>query len=245
MSNASLQRRGPPRMVSVTPDVTDPNMRGKPKTAEEMLRDMGENPDDVRQRIFAGKNKTREEQTAQKKQPEEAGASTMLVIAFALIVICLVALIVWMVVKQNKDKTNEQNEIRARVRPAQVGGMSPLRPGGPPPQQRPVQPGPQRNVHPQQRPVQPGPQRNVHPQQRPVQPGQPVPQNRPTTQQPEVKQPQHNNDNKDTDDDLDNIIAQTNKMMSTDDDLTPEDRILAQKFDEEVMEDDSEDSEED
>jgi hypothetical protein len=112
----------PTKFIQVKPDVTDPSMRNRrlPKNdTEALLHEMGEDTpdaDDVRNTILGGKNKTKEEQNPTNETTETKGMSTLLIVVFALIVIALVALIVWMVVRQNETKDDE-NEIRTLLHP--------------------------------------------------------------------------------------------------------------------------------
>ena len=96
--------------VRVAPHVTDPTMRSSKGTAEALLSDeLGEpQPDENHQSIFGSPAKTKEEQEAEKGKADNSQTGTILVIVFALIVIALVALIVWMLMKQNNDQKDEE-----------------------------------------------------------------------------------------------------------------------------------------
>lgn len=122
------------KMMKVLPDVIDPNMKSpmydknnRPvndkMTSDEIYKEIGEDEDteDVRKVVFNKKNTTKEEQESYTNEP---GTNTMLIIVFALIVIALVALIVWMVMKQNEPK-KEEMEMRQRLQQHPRNNMPP------------------------------------------------------------------------------------------------------------------------
>ncbi len=115
MSTATA--RPPLRQVRVAPTVTDPTMRNSRGPAEMLLNsETGDTLDDEKDRevVFGGSSKTKEEQDV--VSDSTSPNSTMLIIVFALIVIALVALIVWMVMKQSNDKRDE-DEVRRVIQP--------------------------------------------------------------------------------------------------------------------------------
>jgi len=136
MSTQDSKRRAP-RMMQVAPILTDPSMRneksGAKPTSEQLLREMGEDSDDFHKSVFKTQGrKTKEEQEAEEvKKTSDEGTSTLLIIVFALIVIALVALVVWMVLKQNEAKDADEEELKARLRPHQRNGMPPMGIRGP------------------------------------------------------------------------------------------------------------------
>ncbi len=109
-------KRPQPKPVRVAPTVTDPHMRNSRGPAEMVLAEMGdsEEPNNDRDAIFGGTQKTKEEQET--APAESSQTSTMLIVVFALIVIALVALIVWMLMKQSNDKKDE-DEVRRMIQP--------------------------------------------------------------------------------------------------------------------------------
>lgn len=119
-----------PKMMKVAPNVTDPSMRNSQISdkddPEELLRAMGgedEEAETLRKTVFEGKNKTREEQS--QLNNGDQGTNVLLIVVFALIVIALVALVVWMVTKQNESKKLEEAEMRARIQPHYRNNMPP------------------------------------------------------------------------------------------------------------------------
>lgn len=138
----SNPKRPQPKQVRVMPTVTDPTMRNSRGPAEMLLNSEGGDQPDDHDAVFGGTQKTKEEQEVQ-AQPEGSQNSTMLIVVFALIVIALVALIVWMLMKQSNDKKDE-DEMRKMIQPQAHprNNMPPnYAPRGPPqPNQQPNQP---------------------------------------------------------------------------------------------------------
>ena len=130
---SDVKSRSMPKMMKVAPTLTEPSMKnslsdGDKVSAEDMLKELGEDDDteQLRKSAFSGKHKTKEETTA---VVEEQGTNTMLIIVFALIVIALVALVVWMVLRQNEAKKLEEEDIRQRLQPNPRNNMPPLNVG--------------------------------------------------------------------------------------------------------------------
>lgn len=234
-----------PHMMSVEPTLTDPRMQneksGARPTSQDILNELGDANSDIKRTIFNDKQtKTNEERLASETQ----GMSTMLIIVFALIVIALVALIVWMVVKQNKPTTEEELELKARMRP-HPRNMMPANMR----QQMAMQ---QMAQQQQQQMTQ---QQQQMAQQRPVQ--QQVPQQQQVQQQQVQQRPSNTLEviqeepavaelaakavvaakpltmPPDTllagDDDVDDIISKTNAIIGADDELNEMDRMMLEK----------------
>jgi hypothetical protein len=117
MSVASKKVQHKP--VRVAPTLTDPNMKNTRGPAELLLNDeLGDNADQEtdRETVFGGSSKTKEEQDAATPAAEPALTSTALFLIFGLVVIALIALIVWMVMKQTNDKKDEE-ELKRVIQP--------------------------------------------------------------------------------------------------------------------------------
>jgi hypothetical protein len=117
-----------PKTMLVSPTLTDPSMRSEKNDAvlssAQILKEMGEDYDDIHGTVFnPGYKKTKEELTVSKD--DTGSTSTLLIIVFALIVIALVALVVWMVMKQNEN-ADDNNELKARLHPHSRNHMPPL-----------------------------------------------------------------------------------------------------------------------
>lgn len=107
------RQRPAPKMMRVSPTVTDPNMKSEKADPEELLRELGEDEDttDMKKAVF-GSKKTKEELAVD----EGPSTNTMLYIVFALIVITLVVLVVWLAMKQNEPL----DEFKAHLHPARM-----------------------------------------------------------------------------------------------------------------------------
>jgi hypothetical protein len=114
-SNNRRPQQQPAKMMRVAPVVTDPLMQNNRTQAEALLSEMGENADGVDEVVFNRKKPTREE-LEQQYAPSTSTDNTILFIIFALVVIALVAIIVWMIMKQGSDK-KEEGEIRRMIQP--------------------------------------------------------------------------------------------------------------------------------
>lgn len=117
-----------PHMVDVSPNV-DPSMRGgrRNPTAAQLLREMGhDTDDDLRERMFANTAlRTKEEQLAQQAS-DDSNTNTLLIVVFALVVIALVAIIVWMALGKDEGKKRDEQEIKRQINPYNHMGMPPL-----------------------------------------------------------------------------------------------------------------------
>ena len=122
--------------IRVPPKISDPLMRKHTVNIEPLDEDEAHVDD------------TTEKQT--EDSTPGANTSTMLIVVFALVVICLIAMIVWMVMKQTNDNKDEQ-EVKNMVQPhPHIRNNMPAYP----PQYYPPQYHPS-HQHPPQRPPQP------------------------------------------------------------------------------------------
>lgn len=111
-----------PKTIRVSPVVSDPLMKNSKGPAEMLLNNEMGSDSEVEDTVFGdGQKKTKEEAEVSKSTPE---TNTMLIIAFALIVIALVAIIVWMVMRSSNDK-KEEEEIKRLIKPHPRNGMPP------------------------------------------------------------------------------------------------------------------------
>jgi hypothetical protein len=122
-----------PKPIRVAPIVSDPVMRNSKGPAEMLLNDELGVDSDIKDAVFSSTAKKTKEETDgagnhdhTTSQPE---TNTMVLIAFALIVIALVAIIVWMVMRNSGDK-KEEEEVRRMIRPHPRNGMPPNGVGG-------------------------------------------------------------------------------------------------------------------
>jgi flagellar basal body-associated protein FliL len=258
-----------PTMMTVAPTLTDPHMQnersGAKPTSQALLEEMGETNNEFRQTIFNKKQaKTQEEQAITETQ----GMSTMLIVVFALIVIALVALIVWMVVKQNEPKHKPDTELLKQLRPHSRNQM-PLLQQQQQPQQQQQQQQPQQQQQQQQQPPQQQPQQQQQQQQQP-----PQQQPQPSTQKAvevqtvlpviasQVNDVLNDDEAKNTSAsvivmppttnlhegdtsaaDIDDIIAKTGDMLANNSDLSDVDRSMLQVMAAESYDDDEEEEE--
>jgi flagellar basal body-associated protein FliL len=107
------------------PSIMRPSHKGanKNKRAEyesDEDADPYEDSERTKSHIFNSKNKTKEECN----EPEST--NMMLIIVFALVVIALVALIVWMVMKQNEPKKIDEMDMKDKLRPNPRNMMPPV-----------------------------------------------------------------------------------------------------------------------
>lgn len=113
LSEAGLHLSRDDKAADVDPDV-------EAATAEEnaaLLHDA----------IFTKSKKTKEE-SVKESQDDTQGSSltiTLIIVAFAIIVVGLVVLIIWLITKNNESKRHEEDEIRARLQPQIRNGMPP------------------------------------------------------------------------------------------------------------------------
>lgn len=116
----SSKKPTPVKMIRVAPDVTDPTMRNPKGPAERVLyEETGEELDETVVK------KTKEETTKDAKDTTSESLPMMYVIIFALIIVALVALIVWMLMKQGSDKKDE-TEMKRLIQPHQRNSMPPM-----------------------------------------------------------------------------------------------------------------------
>lgn len=113
-------------MMKVSPTITDPMMKAPvEEPTEAMLKEMGAEStefDDLRKTVLEPKDKkTKEEQIS----APETSVNKMLILVFALIVIALIALVVWMVMRQNEAEKQEEAMTRARLQPHKRNNMPP------------------------------------------------------------------------------------------------------------------------
>lgn len=131
--------------IRVPPKISDPLMRKHTVSIEPLDED-----------------ETHAADTAEKQTEDSApgaNTSTMLIVVFALVVICLIAMIVWMVMKQTNDTKDEQ-EVKSMVQPhPHIRNSMPVYP----PQYYPQQYHPTQQMQQQQPPPQRPPQSNDAP----------------------------------------------------------------------------------
>ena len=223
----------------ITPTVTDPSMRGgrsKQQTAQDLLKEMGGSleQDNFKDAVFSKSiGKTNEERQAESSNDDDksGGTSTVLIIIFALIVIALVALIVWMVLKQNEPSKDEL-EMKSRLQHHPRNNL--------PPHPRNMQPSPQQQQMMMQQ-HQMMQQQRAYEQQR----SSNVAMDEPTMDEPTVDESDNLptideesplvDDDDDDDDELDDILSKTNNIMnfsvdSNDNDgMTEDDKALLLK----------------
>lgn len=250
-----------PHLMAVAPTLTDPSMRneksGRMPSSQQILEELGEANTEMRKTIFNDQQtKTLEEQSANEKQ----GMSTLLIIVFALIVIALVALIVWMVVKQNEPKTEPEVELRERLRPHPRNGMPQM-----PPQMQQMPPHMQQQMMQQQQAQQQQMMQQKAAQaqaqiaaqaaaqgQQQAPPKQSEPDDEEVVEE-EVAAPVQPTDlnmppiadlsGDDSADDIDDIIAKTSAMQNDDSELSDMDRNMLKSFAENSYNEDDEDEE--
>ncbi len=123
-----------PKTIRVAPIVSDPVMRNSKGPAEMLLNDELGVDSDIKDTVFGNTAKKTKEETdsghngihsndhnSGTSQPE---TNTIVLVAFALIVIALVAIIVWMVMRNSGDK-KEEEEVRRMILPHPRNGMPP------------------------------------------------------------------------------------------------------------------------
>jgi hypothetical protein len=253
-----------PKMMSVTPTLTDPSMRnersGRLPDSTQILQEMGESAetDALEQQFF---NKTHPKTNEERKvdQEKNTGMSTLLIIAFALIVLALLALVVWMVVKQNQPKSIQEIELNERLRPHPQNQMPPMG----------LRPHPQMPPHMQQGQMPPQQMQQGQMQQGQMPPQMQQGQMPPHMQQQLADQQKTqeltvgNSDKKEfvvtppTEDpstetpnnavtsvtELNSILSKTNDMLKNDTPMNKDDRLMIQSMERESVDDDEDEDE--
>ena len=102
-----------PRLVSVSPKVLDPSMKNTKNDTEGMLGEYADEHE-LKDHIFDKKFKTQEEKSITETG---TGDNTVLIIVFAVIVVALVAMIIWLFMKQSSDVAAQEEEMRRMISP--------------------------------------------------------------------------------------------------------------------------------
>lgn len=120
--STSVKKPNQPKQILVSPVVSDPSMRNSKGPAEMLLNNELGADAEVQDVVFGSNRKQTKEESEHISAPTET--NTMVIIAFSLVVIALVAIIVWMVMRNSNDK-KEEEEIRRQIRPHPRNNMPP------------------------------------------------------------------------------------------------------------------------
>lgn len=108
-----------PSMMAVPPTISDQTMSNPMSRKTRKIEKDPEDESPARDQILNSVHRTKEEEEAEGAQKNSSETSSILIVVFALIAVALIALIVWLVLKQSSDRKDDA-ETRNLVKPTRL-----------------------------------------------------------------------------------------------------------------------------